>query len=103
TWAPCASPRPSKPSSPGPTAGRRWRPRRPAEQRAERAVETPTYRAWDRLTRRAFVLGAGAGGLGLLAGCGRLPWQAPPAKVPRIGFLSPRPLSVSLDRLVPFR
>jgi putative ABC transport system substrate-binding protein len=34
------------------------------------------------------VQGAGAVGLGLLAGCGRLPWQAePPAKVPRIGFL----------------
>jgi putative ABC transport system substrate-binding protein len=26
-------------------------------------------------------------GLGLLAGCGRLPWQAPPAKVPRVGLL----------------
>ena len=40
------------------------------------------------LSRRQFVLGAGAAGLGLLAGCGRLPWQAqPPAKVPRIGLL----------------
>jgi putative ABC transport system substrate-binding protein len=34
------------------------------------------------------VVGAGAAGLGLLAGCGRLPWQAPPPRVPRIGFLS---------------
>ncbi len=40
------------------------------------------------LTRRQLVQGAGAVGLGLLAGCGRLPWQAePPARVPRIGFL----------------
>src|SRR4051794_6961703 len=40
------------------------------------------------LTRRRFVAGAGAAGLGLLAGCGRLPGQAaPPAKVPRIGVL----------------
>jgi putative ABC transport system substrate-binding protein len=37
-----------------------------------------------RITRRQFV--GGAAGLGLLAGCGRLPWQAPvPVKVPRIG------------------
>jgi putative ABC transport system substrate-binding protein len=33
------------------------------------------------------VVGAGAGGLGLLAGCGRLPWQAPPEQAPRIGAL----------------
>src|SRR5581483_10962784 len=42
------------------------------------------------LSRRQFVLGAGAAGLGLLAGCGRLPWQAQePVRAPRIGFLSP--------------
>jgi putative tryptophan/tyrosine transport system substrate-binding protein len=42
-----------------------------------------------RLSRRQFVAGAGIAGAGLLAGCGRLPWQAePPAKVPRIGVLS---------------
>jgi putative ABC transport system substrate-binding protein len=42
----------------------------------------------ERLSRRQFVLGVGA--TGVLAGCGRLPWQAPqPAKVPRIGYLSP--------------
>jgi putative tryptophan/tyrosine transport system substrate-binding protein len=41
-----------------------------------------------RLSRRKFAVGAGAAALGLLAGCGRLPWQAePPARVPRIGFL----------------
>src|SRR5262245_10464643 len=40
--------------------------------------------------RREFIGGAGLAGCGLLAGCGRLPWQnQPPAKVPRIGFLSP--------------
>ena len=38
-----------------------------------------------RLTRRRFVAGAGAAGLGVL-----------------VGFLSPRPLSAP-DRLVPFR
>src|SRR2546430_17629791 len=45
----------------------------------------------SRLTRRQFVVGASAGGLGLMAGCGRLPWQAQapqPGKVPRIGVLS---------------
>src|SRR4051794_7297590 len=41
-------------------------------------------RRGSRLSRRGFVLGAG--GLGLLAGCGRLPWQADrPAKIARIG------------------
>jgi hypothetical protein len=32
-----------------------------------------------RLSRRAFVGGVGTAGLGLLAGCGRWPWQAPAA------------------------
>src|SRR5205809_813525 len=42
----------------------------------------------SRPSRRAFVLGAGAAGLGLLAGCGRLPWQAaPPTRVHRVGIL----------------
>jgi putative ABC transport system substrate-binding protein len=41
----------------------------------------------SRLSRREFVVGGAS--LGLLAGCGRLPWQAqPPAKVHRLGFLS---------------
>jgi putative tryptophan/tyrosine transport system substrate-binding protein len=44
------------------------------------------------LSRRHLVQGAGAVGLGLLAGCGRLPWQSPgqaqaPNKVPRIGHV----------------
>src|SRR5262249_14920435 len=48
--------------------------------------EPPMERRGSRLSRRAFALGAA--GLGLLAGCGRAPWQpAPPAKVPRIGML----------------
>src|SRR5688572_13907521 len=42
-----------------------------------------------RLSRRHLVQGAGAVGLGLLAGCGRWPWQAPSTKLPTIGFLSP--------------
>jgi putative tryptophan/tyrosine transport system substrate-binding protein len=42
----------------------------------------------SRLSRRAFV--AGTAGLGLLAGCGRLPWQAQPApRVYRMGYLTP--------------
>jgi putative ABC transport system substrate-binding protein len=41
----------------------------------------------SRLSRRQLVVGAGS--LGLLAGCGRLPWQPqPPARVRRIGYLS---------------
>src|SRR5215204_4948648 len=41
-----------------------------------------------RLSRRQFVQGVGLIGVGLVAGCGRLPWQAqPPPKVPQIGFL----------------
>jgi putative tryptophan/tyrosine transport system substrate-binding protein len=44
-------------------------------------------RRGSRLSRRQVVAGAGAASLGLLAGCGRWPWQAPP-KVPRIGLLS---------------
>jgi putative ABC transport system substrate-binding protein len=41
-------------------------------------------RRWDRLSRRAFVVGTA--GLGLLGGCGRLPGQAQP-KVYRVGWL----------------
>ncbi|HZR99135.1 MAG TPA: ABC transporter substrate-binding protein [Chloroflexota bacterium] len=41
------------------------------------------------LTRRRFVKSAGVAGLGLLAGCGRLPWQAEaPAKIAQIGYLA---------------
>jgi putative ABC transport system substrate-binding protein len=35
------------------------------------------------------MLGVSSAGLGLLAGCGRLPGQAPPAPVARLGFLGP--------------
>jgi putative ABC transport system substrate-binding protein len=42
-----------------------------------------------RLSRRQLVLSAGSAAL--LAGCGRLPWQAQPARVPRIGFLASGP------------
>ena len=41
----------------------------------------------SRLGRRQFVQGVGVGSLGLVAGCARLPGQAPP-KVPRLGYLS---------------
>jgi putative ABC transport system substrate-binding protein len=40
------------------------------------------------LSRRRFVQGASVAGLGLLAGCGRLPGQEPPpARIPRVGYL----------------
>jgi putative ABC transport system substrate-binding protein len=45
----------------------------------------------SRLSRRRFVLGVGAAGGALLAGCGPLPFQQPPptaVKVHRIGFLN---------------
>jgi putative ABC transport system substrate-binding protein len=46
-----------------------------------------TGRRGSRLSRRQFMVGAGSAAL--LAGCGRLPWQAEPAaKVHRVGFLS---------------
>ena len=52
-----------------------------------------------RWSRRQLVQGAGAMGLGLLAGCGRLPWQAqPPLKSPRVGF-APLTIPLWLDAL----
>ncbi len=54
----------------------------------------------SRLSRRQLVLGASMAGLGLVAACGWLPWQAPPpAKVPRLGYLSSISSTTSLDRL----
>jgi len=53
----------------------------------------------DRWNRRRFVQGVGVTGLALLAGCGRLPGQAP-ARVYRLGYLttdSPDPPSSNLD------
>jgi putative ABC transport system substrate-binding protein len=45
-----------------------------------------------KLSRRGFVQGAGAVGLGLLAGCGRWPGQTPaPTKVYRVGYLGMDP------------
>jgi putative ABC transport system substrate-binding protein len=45
-----------------------------------------------RPTRRQFMQGAALVGAGLLAGCGRLPFQTQqPAKLPRIGYLSGDP------------
>jgi putative tryptophan/tyrosine transport system substrate-binding protein len=41
-----------------------------------------------RWSRRQVVQGAGAVGLGLLAGCGRLPWQAQAPRVARVGLLA---------------
>jgi ABC-type uncharacterized transport system substrate-binding protein len=42
-----------------------------------------------RVSRRQFVVGAGASSLGLLAGCGQWPGQAePPHQVHRLGYLS---------------
>ena len=51
------------------------------------------------LSRRQFVQGVGV--VGLVAGCGRLPGQAPPAKVPRLGYLSgsPPPPAGNVDTL----
>jgi putative tryptophan/tyrosine transport system substrate-binding protein len=47
----------------------------------------------SRLSRRQVVQGMGAVGLGLLAGCGPLPFQgqSPSPKVPTIGYLGPLP------------
>jgi len=43
----------------------------------------------SRLSRRRFIQAVGVTGLPLLAGCGRLPWQAqPPATVHRMGYLT---------------
>src|SRR4051812_8948084 len=48
------------------------------------------------VSRRGFVQGAGAVGLGLVAGCGRWPGQAP-AKVYRLGVFH-----VGADHIPPF-
>jgi putative ABC transport system substrate-binding protein len=56
------------------------------------------------VSRRRFVQGVGVAGLALVAGCGRLPWQAqPPPKVYRIGYLSPQSLAVTRPRFEAFR
>ena len=46
----------------------------------------------NRLSRRQFVTGTSVAGLGLLAGCGRLPGQAStPEKMPRVGIVAAAP------------
>src|SRR4051812_3479817 len=52
------------------------------------------------ITRRQFMVGAGASGLGLVAGCGRLPWQPEPPKTVRLGSLWPGPRSPAMDSLL---
>jgi hypothetical protein len=50
----------------------------------------------EHLRRRQFVQGVGIAGLGMLAGCGRLPGQAqPPVKVYRLGYLAANSALVS--------
>jgi putative tryptophan/tyrosine transport system substrate-binding protein len=57
----------------------------------------------QRVSRRRFVAGAGAVGLGLAAGCGRLPWQAPAApRTYRIGYLSPPMSALTTPRYEAF-
>ena len=58
------------------------------------------------LSRRQFLQGVGVAGLGLLAGCGRLPWQAQaPGKRARVGLLLPyvADSALSLEIIEPFR
>jgi putative ABC transport system substrate-binding protein len=58
----------------------------------------------SRLSRRQFVVGAGSAAL--LAGCGRLPWQAQsPVKLTRVGLLLPYTAdsAASLELIEPFR
>src|SRR5436190_100756 len=54
----------------------------------------------DRWSRREFMQGAGAAGLGLVAGCGSLPQPAQrAARMPRIGYLevAPNPVEAAWD------
>jgi putative ABC transport system substrate-binding protein len=54
-------------------------------------------------SRRQLVQGAGVAGLGLLAGCGRLPGLGePPPKIARIGFLGTGPREGRAFMLEPF-
>jgi putative ABC transport system substrate-binding protein len=49
------------------------------------------------VSRRRFVRGASLAGLGVLAGCGRLPAQAPSVRVARIGYLASAPSPLDTD------
>jgi putative ABC transport system substrate-binding protein len=53
------------------------------------------------LSRRRLAQGAGVAGLGLLAGCGRWPGQAQPARVPRIGVLRSNPEQLGVTGAFP--
>jgi putative ABC transport system substrate-binding protein len=56
------------------------------------------------VSRRQFVQGVGVAGLGLLAGCGRLPGQAPPpAQVHRIAYLTNTSPGTNPELMVAFR
>jgi putative ABC transport system substrate-binding protein len=56
------------------------------------------------ITRRQALVGAGGVGLGLLAGCGRLPGPAPPAtQVHRIAFLGAGTPAATVGSLTVFR
>jgi putative ABC transport system substrate-binding protein len=58
-----------------------------------------------RIGRRRFVQGAGVAGLGLLAGCGRVPWQTAPESptVRRIAFLPGGASGTNNELLAAFR
>jgi putative tryptophan/tyrosine transport system substrate-binding protein len=58
-------------------------------------------RRWSGLSRRQFMVGVSVGGLGLLTGCGRLPWQAQaPPRHYRIGILVDFSAGPELSRLM---
>jgi putative ABC transport system substrate-binding protein len=40
------------------------------------------------MSRRRLLQGSGAAGVGLLVGCGRLPWQGSPPRMVRVGILA---------------
>src|SRR5829696_7406788 len=62
----------------------------------------PMERRGSRLSRREFVVGAA--GLGLVAGCGRLPWQPePPPSTPRIGYVSGSAAAANADIIAAFQ
>jgi putative tryptophan/tyrosine transport system substrate-binding protein len=60
--------------------------------------------AWRPLSRRHILQGAGVAGLGLVAGCGRLPFQAQqPTKIARIGYMAAVSAAADTPRLEAFR
>src|SRR5436190_1880499 len=59
------------------------------------------YRVLIAAGRRAFVVGLA--GAGLLAGCGRWPWQAPAVRVARVGVLSGGSAEASTPEMAMFR